>query len=294
MSDHRNYEELLPFYIADQLSIEERAEIKAHLAECPECRLDLEIWTAAAGEIKTLNRSIVAPPALVQRAISRAKPENRLFGAIRRAWQLLYAQTFLVQREAWPASAAVMVLGVVVALISNHIGVVYFLAPIVAASMMVMFSSRENDPAYELTLATPTSFWMVLLARLSMVSVYNFLLALAATLALLTIVPPGLLGTLILGWLAPMAFFSALALMLSLWIGTGNSLVIIYILWIAQYAPYKSIGSWALSPLWTSIVLAYQGFWDNYLLLFLLSILLVVAALWCAGRPIFRLSEAIR
>ncbi|HEX2995101.1 MAG TPA: hypothetical protein VHP14_09755 [Anaerolineales bacterium] len=60
--------------------------------------------------------------------------------------------------------------------------------------------------------------------------------------------PPDLLGVLALGMLAPMAFLSALALLLSIWIGTSNAIAISYILWLLQSIPYQSVGTWIVSP----------------------------------------------
>ncbi len=293
MNAHTRIEERLPLYAAGQLNSAEQAEIEAHLASCAACREELALWKAVSAEIVASDRALAAPPVLAQRALQQVRGRKRLNRAFWRTWQLLHAQTFLVQRETWPASAAVLVLGVIVALLSNQAGVIYFIAPLVAASTVAMLSGREHDPAYELTVATPTQPWMVLLARLSIVSVYNLVLTLAATLALLLIVPPGLLGTLILGWLAPMAFFSALALLLSLWIGSSNATIFIYVLWIAQYVPYRAVGTWMVSPAWSMVISAYQNFWHNPLLLFLLSIPLAGIALWSANRPVFRLNQGI-
>jgi hypothetical protein len=85
-----------------------------------------------------------------------------------------------------------------------------------------------------------------------------------------------------------MAFLSALALLLSLWIGTGNAIAVTYFFWVAQYIPYKFIGAWMASPAWVSVTSVYQQFWQNSLLLLLLSIPLFVLALWSASRPSFR------
>jgi hypothetical protein len=128
---------------------------------------------------------------------------------------------------------------------------------------------------------------------MSIVSAYNLLLTLAAGLALLVMVPPELLGRLVLGWLAPMAFLSTLALLLSLWIGTSNAITLTYILWMAQYTPYQSIGAWMVSPAWSSILLAYRQFWQSPMLLFLLSFFLIGMALWSANRPAARLVQGI-
>jgi hypothetical protein len=168
--------------------------------------------------------------------------------------------------------------------------VMYFIAPMVAAATLSILYGAENDPAYELTLATSTSPWKVLLARLSLVSAYNLLLVLGVAAILLFVVPPDILGMMIFGWLAPMAFLSALALLLSLWVGTSNAIAITYVLWVVQYIPYRFIDIWMDSPAWLSVTAVYQQFWQNPLLLLLFSIPLFVLALWSANRPVFRLS----
>jgi len=291
MSEHLKVNDLLPFYAAGSLDDARRREVENHLPTCEECLLDLELWAGVSVEIGKSNRLVTAPPALAGRALMRVRTRLGLAGACLRTAQLLRAQSFLVQGEIWPASAAVMALGVIVALVSNHVEFVYFIAPLVAAASLTMLFGPANDPAYELVLATPTSPWKVLLARLSLVFGYNLLLSLIASLVLLVTVPPGLLGTLILGWLGPMAFLSALALLLSLWIGTPNAIAIAYILWIAQHVPYKSIGMWMEPLAWEPVVLSYQQFWHSPLLLCTLSILLVGIALWSTNRPAFGLSQ---
>jgi hypothetical protein len=297
MNAHERYEDLLPLFVASQLSKAEQVEMNNHLATCADCQADLALWETVSAEIRETSRSAHPPADAVDAALSRVQRTSikgkQVQGSnlIRYAWGLLRAQASLVQREMWPASAAVMALGIIVSLISNHVEAIYFLAPLVAAASLSVLFSPEYDPAYELTLATPTSPWKVLLARLSIVSGYNLLLTLVAAVALLALVPPGLLGTLILGWLAPMAFLSTLALLLSLWIGTSNAIAVTYILWIAQYMPYQSIGAWMASPGWSSVILSYQRFWHSPALLFPLSLLLIGTVLWSANRPSGRLVQ---
>lgn len=299
MNTHERFEDLLPLFVAGQLSDAEQVEMQDHLATCAECQGDLELWGAVSAEIRETNRSVAPPTDAVDAVLSRVQRTATKGGQVpgpnlmRHAWALLRAQASLVQREMWPASAAVIALGVVVALLSEHVEAIYFLAPLVAAASLSVLFSPEYDPAYELALSTPTSPWKVLLARLSIVSAYNLLLTLVAAVALLALVPPELLGTLILGWLAPMAFLSTLALLLSLWVGTGNAIAVAYILWIAQYMPYQSIGAWMASPGWSSAILAYQRFWHDPVLLFSLSLLLIGMALWSANRPSGSLVQGI-
>jgi len=299
MNAHERYEDLLPLFVTGQLNEAERAEMQNHLADCAECRVDLTLWESVSAEIRKTNRSVQPPADAMEAALARVQ-RTSLNGKqtqgpklMRQAWALLQAQASLIQREMWPASAAVMALGIIVALLSKHVEAIYFLAPLVAAASLSVLFSPEYDPVYELTLSTPTSPWKVLLARLSIVSGYNLLLTLVAAVALLTLVPSELLGTLILGWLAPMAFLSTLALLLSLWIGTGNAIAVTYILWIAQYMPYQSIGAWLASPGWSSAIRFYQQFWHSPALLFSLSVLLIGVAMWSANRSSSRLVQEI-
>jgi hypothetical protein len=285
-----NHEEQVILYAANQLSHTERAAFEVHLAECAECRDELDLWSTVAEEINASNAAVTAPDHLVESALEAIHRPSALIRSFLHAFQLLKSQSFLVHRELFPASAAVMGLGVIVALLSRHMEVMNLIAPMVAAGTLSILFGAEHDPAYELILATATSPWKVLLARLSLVSAYNLLLVLGVAAVLLIFIPPELLGMMVFGWLAPMAFLSALALLLSLWIGTGNAIVITYLLWIVQYIPYKFISIWMASPAWASVTSVYQQFWQSSMLLLLLSIPLFVLALWSASRPSFRTS----
>jgi len=283
--NHTVEESMLVRYAAGQLSTAERAALEQHLAGCAECRADLALWRMVAEETGAASRAIAAPPQLAERALARIQAPSGAGRGLARAWMLLRAQALLVQREIWPANAAVMALAIVVALISGQTGVVYFVAPLLAAASLAALSGQENDPAFELTAAAPTSAWKILLARLSVVSAYNLLLALAAIGLLLAFAPPGLLGVAALGWLAPMACLSALALLLSLWLGTGNALLIAYALWIFQYLPYQHLDAWMAASFWTPAVMAWRLFWQSPQWTIAAALAALGAALWSAGRP---------
>jgi hypothetical protein len=171
-----------------------------------------------------------------------------------------------------------MAMGTIVTYLLGNDEVIRFIAPLVAAASLAAIYGPEHDPASELTLATPTSPWKVLLARLTVVHAYNLALALAASLFLLVVIPPGLLGALILGWLGPMTFLSGLALLLSLWIGTSSSVAIAYGLWLIQFPRFEL--SLAPSTTWLAVVETYRQFWSSPLLLIGLGLLLLVIALW--------------
>jgi hypothetical protein len=294
MDEHERLQALAPLYVAGQLDGSECQEFEQHLAGCAECQADYAMWAAVFATISTANQAVTAPPALAERALGRVHTRPPLQTAFLRAWQLLGAQARLVQHELWPACAAVMAIGVAVALLAEKAGVIQFIAPMVAAASLAILYGPEHDPATELALATPTSPWKILLARLALVSGYNLLLALLASLALLALVPPNVFGALVLGWLGPLAFLSALALLLSLWIGTGNAVMLVYSLWLAQYIrPTQALGIWQWSPVWEAFFSAYQRFWQNPLLLLTFSLLLLGIALMSANRSRPRLPQGI-
>lgn len=285
-----NHEEQVILYAANQLDESGRIRFEKHLADCAECQADLKLWETVAEQIVASDSTATAPVQVAERALDQIHQPGAPRLAFRRVFQLLRSQALLVQREMWPATASVMVLGVMIALVSKHVEIIYFIAPLIAAASLSILFGPEHDPVHELALSTPTSSWKLLLARLSIVSAYNLLLAIAAILVLMIAFPPDLLGTLALGMLAPMAFLSALALLLSIWIGTGNAIVISYALWLLQSIPYQSIGTWIVSPGWSAFLLTYRSFWQSPMLLLVLSVPLVLIALWSAKRPLFRLS----
>jgi hypothetical protein len=207
---------------------------------------------------------------------------SKLTRAFQGMIQLLRMQTLLMHNELWIGSAALMAIFLAMALLLNHVEVLYFFAPLLAAGTLTLICDLEHDPVAELTFSTPISPWKILLARLTLVSSYNVFLALCASAGLLFILPSQLLGEFILGWLAPMTFLSALALLLSLWIGTGNALFISYTLWSIQYLALTSVGEWfAFLAGWLDV---YRRFWQNPALLFTFGFALIFFALWSTGR----------
>lgn len=286
----KHYLDELPLYAAGQLAPADALELEEHLRACADCRDELAFWQALSGELQAANAAVVAPPDLAEGALQRihagaatqdhATLAARLFKPCQHAFSLLRAQAYLVKREIWPATAGVMALAVITGLLSNHAEAISYVAPLVAAAGLAALYGPEHDPAYELTLAAPTSAWKILLARLSVVSAYNLLLALLASLVMLLIVPPELLGAIILGWLAPMAFLSTLALLLSRWMSASRAIAIAYGLWVLQFMQSARIFTrWDLSAHWGSFLNAYRLFWQSPGLLLLFSLLLLGLAL---------------
>ena len=277
-----NHEDQLILYAANQLDETERAEFEKHLAGCAACQADLQLWKSLANEVIASDSAIAAPIHLADSALEAIHAPSKLTRAFKGMTQLLRMQLLLIHNELWIGSAALMFIFLAMSLIVARVEVLYFFAPILAAGTVTLIYGSEHDPAAELTFATPVSPWKILLARLTLVSAYNVFLALCATVGLLLVLPPQALGELILGWLAPMTFLSALALLLSMWIGTNNALFISYSLWAAQFLVLTSVGEWFtfLTP-WLE---SYRQFWHDPALLFLSGFALILFALWSAGR----------
>lgn len=277
-----NHEEQLIRYAAKQLNENERVEFERHLVGCADCKADLLLWQSVADEIHASNSAVPAPAHVADSALVAIHAPSRLTRAFKSTTQLLRMQLLLMHNELWVSSATLMFIFLAMALLVARVEVLHFFVPMIAAGTVTLIYGSEHDPADELTFATPFSPWKILLARLTLVSTYNVFLALCATVGLLLILPPQALGELILGWLAPMTFLSALALLLSLWIGTSNAMFIAYTLWTAQYLTWTSIGEWFtfLTP-WLE---SYRQFWHDPALLFLFGFALTLFALWSAGR----------
>ena len=288
MSEHDRYADLLPFYASGQLNQDEILKIEKHLANCVNCQADLALWRAVGSEIRTSSSAIQAPAGLAGRVLTQVQMPSSFRRALRRTFNLLRIQAYLVRREMWPSSAILMMIGVAATLLAKEAMLIHYLAPLVAAASLSALFGPENDPACELTLATPTSPWKVLLARLALVHGYNLMLTLIASLFLLLIIPPDILWTFILGWLGPMTFLPALALLFSLWTGSGNSVAIAYGLWLVQFISPSWLPA-TLANLLTPIMEAYRQFWASPLLLIAAGLMLLAAALWSAGRAAPRL-----
>lgn len=277
-----NHEEEVILYAANQMDANERTRFEKHLAGCADCQADLRMWQSLADEMQAAAFAMPAPAHLADSALETIHAPSQLARAFRGMIQLLRMQLMLMHNELWVGSAALMVIFLAMALLAARVEVLYFFAPILAAGTVTLIYGSEHDPATELTFSTPISPWKILLARLTLVSAYNVFLALCATVGLLLILPPQALGELILGWLAPMTFLSALALLLSMWIGTGNALFISYALWSMQFLAMTSVGEWfvSLAP-WLE---SYRQFWHDPALLFSIGLVLILFALWSSGR----------
>jgi len=305
---HQRINELLPEYTAGSLRSEQRCQVELHLRECDQCREDLALWHLVSNEIQAQNRPLQVSTSFAERVLSRSQRQIRSSVShshqpgspwlrLNRAWLLLQSQAPLVRREIWPASAAVLLIGFAVTILSGQWRFLGALAPLVAAGAIAALYGTENDPALELTLSTPTSQRQILMARIVLVFTYNLVLAALANFALLPFNPSLLPGVLVLEWLGPMAFLSGAALLLSLWVGTGSAVTITYLAWLAQLAAQNALHNPDVvgipTPVLFQILAGYLSFWANPMLLLPLGVLLFAAALWRVGHHEANLSISL-
>lgn len=196
---------------------------------------------------------------------------------------LIRCQIPLIGQSIWAASAIVLAVGMIVAVIYQRAGgtapyLLTLAAPIVAAVGIALLYGPEHDPATELECAMPISPALILLARLVLVYSYDLLLAVATSVVLWLLVGHITLSELILSWLAPMLFLSALALALS-------------VIWSSQGAIVIAFSLWGMRVLLLTHPRAlddlagfYSVFWSNQGLLCLLAVL-------CIGLAFFRVTR---
>lgn len=191
---------------------------------------------------------------------------------------LLRAQVRVVRSEIWIASALVMVFGTLVTLTQRSPSAssaslpLIFIAPVATAMGVAYLYGPDVDRPFEILLSTPVSTRLILLARLTLVFGFDLVLALTGSVILSVLQPQLSLWLLIIAWLAPMTFLSALAFCLSV-VSKESMLsgLACFVLWVVQAAhlPY-------IRPLDLMAVSARP--W-----LLLAAALLGGVALWLAG-----------
>lgn len=290
MSKHEELNNLLPLYVSGRLDEARCRSIDAHLQTCAECRADLVLWKATAGEISRQDEQITPRPETYTRVVAQIHTGQRSHRLIRRAAEVLRSQVPLVRREIWTATACILLIGAVAAILVEHASIISFLAPMIAAASVAVLFGSEQDPSAELALSTPTSPRQILLARLVLVFSYDFLLALGISLVMVPLIPSLVLLPFVLSWLAPMAFLSALALFLSLIISAENAIAISYLVWLVQFAS-GGLAAAGMAQTGSSLLAflnSYALFWKEPGFLLIGAALIGAAAIWLAGRQEFR------
>jgi hypothetical protein len=189
---------------------------------------------------------------------------------------LLRRQLPLLRHGIWAASLIVLVTGMILTYLFPYAGghstyMLALAAPIVAAAGIALIYGPENDPATELECAAPVSPALILLARLVLVYGYNLALALVTSVLVWLMLGDVVLWSLVLSWLVPMLFLSALALALS-------------VIWTSQAAITAAFSAWSLhvfNALHSPLPMLWQlsnGLWSNQALLLCLALFCLALA----------------
>ena len=234
MNTHEEINVLLSFYVSGKLTENEHIQVKIHLEECAECREELGMWRSLSEVIEEDNKRLKAPQEVLNRALATIRENKERANLFLKSWEILRAQIPLVNKEIWPASLLILLIGFAITIIADKAGFLFVLAPLVSAGGLAVVHSREHDPAFELVLSTPVSQAQILLARLALVFGYNFILVLIFSLGLSFYFSIDLILPLILEWLAPMTFLSTLGLCISVFSNSENAIFISYGLWISK------------------------------------------------------------
>ncbi|MFN8527554.1 MAG: hypothetical protein U0670_02970 [Anaerolineae bacterium] len=195
---------------------------------------------------------------------------------------ILRAQVRVVGWLTWIASLIVIAFGVLVTLLLADLDSaglpLVIVAPLVTALGVAFIYGEDADPSMEIQQAAPVSPQVLLLARLMLLFGFDLALSLLGSLFLTVVSAQFTLMPLILSWLVPMAFLSALAFVLSVLffdplgsvliaIGVWGALVVRHYLTLPLPVSTPDLLSAELRPL---VLASAAG--------------LLVIALWWAGR----------
>ena len=224
---------LLPFYANRTLPASASDAVETHLADCPYCREQLEEWKGLAVAVNQTAdrrlqyaagqgvsaRSSLSP--LVHAGLSRRPPFKQ---AILSAAHLIWIQRIIWMRPLLaPVLGVILLLGVLASLAIQGMGTewavfpLFATVPIIAILASAFLNPFDDDPAFEIISAAPTSPSTLVFARLTLSLGTISLLAFLCCLLLATLgQPSSSLFELVATWLGPMLLLSALTTMLSL------------------------------------------------------------------------------
>jgi hypothetical protein len=253
------------------------APVRDHLLVCSACRDRLEFWRSVRTAVTAADPPQDAVAAMLLAAARSPEPVPSRSGLrhVGFAWQLLLAQVRLVRLSVWTASLLVMGLAVLAVGVGDvtALSLLAMVAPFVAAAGI----AGVRDPGLELLASTPTSPRVVLVARVTLVFAYDFVLALVASWVLAS----SDVGALVAAWLGPMVLLSSVCLLVAVTVGTSAAITVGLALWVTRLlAPVLATDTHWLAPVARTITL----FWATNLPTCLLAVVLLCAALTMAGR----------
>jgi ABC-2 type transport system permease protein len=205
MNDHQRWRDLIPFYVSGSISDADRRALEIHLAGCPNCRAEADLWRSVAREVESSPAIAAAPVSPLDRALAQIERDRRRVHSnrLRLAFDLILGQAALLRPEIWISVAAVMGLCLAASLINGSSEALRFIGPLIAAASLAVIGGPQNDPAIELAQSTPVSPGKIILARATLVFGYNLVLSAAAGLLLGAVLPKETFFSLVRDGLSP-------------------------------------------------------------------------------------------
>ncbi|HYT27567.1 MAG TPA: zf-HC2 domain-containing protein [Ktedonobacteraceae bacterium] len=230
--------DLLPAYLNGRLEITNIERVRAHLARCEVCRLELSSWQAVQGTAQAVVASAPLPSLNIMNQVlakidaQEVQAQQRKRRSISRSaahlWLVFKRQIPLIHKSIWIAAVGVSILMLVLIAFSgadlrHHLQnvetVLAFFSTVTAATGIAFIYQAEQDAGYEIILATPTSIRIIMICRMVLVIGFNFLLT-AITSAIIAFTLGGNLWDFVQLWLGPMLLLASISLTVSVTLGS--------------------------------------------------------------------------
>lgn len=288
----------LEWFANRTLAGEQKAAVEAHLAQCIACQAEVAEWAELRQSMQRISTSTPEPRAdlfpLIERRLDQLVAPAlwpRLQRLLQVCWfvlsvggELFRAQARLLRRDLFWMPLCIVPLAASLAYLpgiwQRMPGPAALLAALLTALGMAFLYGQRVDPAREITLVTQTSPRQVLGIRCCLVFGYDLLLNCGLVLPIL--VSQGIVTSawFLTNWLAPLCCLSAIALLLSVLANASVAVFACILLWgLRVLNSVLALASNSLQPLpaapWQQ---AYEHFWHQGPLLFVIAILAVLLA----------------
>ena len=230
--------ELLPAYVNGRLDATNVERVRAHLARCEACQLELSSWKAVRDTAQAVVASSPLPSLNImnqvlakidaQEAQARQRQPRSIARIAAHFWLVFRRQIPLIHKSIWIAAVGINILMLALIAFSgpglrHHLQsvetVLAFFSTVTAATGIAFIYQAEQDAGYEIILATPTSIRIIMICRMVLVIGYNFLLT-AITSGIIAFALGGNLWDFVQLWLGPMLLLASISLTVSVTLGS--------------------------------------------------------------------------
>jgi hypothetical protein len=246
--------DLLPAYTNGKLDSSTAINVDEHLSHCKSCQTELKNWEMIKETVQFAIASETPPSTnildnvllkidTISNEVQIHSPFN-LYTFVH-LWLVFAQQIRLIHKSIWIVSTLVGVFCCSMAFIfsrhaqynlQNMTSILVLFTAVVASSGVAFIYGSDNDAAFEITLATPTSIRIVMLCRVVLVIGFNFILSAIASF-IIALVHSGGIWEIMQLWLGPMLLLSSISISLSLLVGSAFAVATTLILEALQAIP---------------------------------------------------------